>query len=385
MKKFYIILCLIATTISSCIKDEAPNAEADIVSCTLKEDVLKRPPIIENNKISLMVNKETDLSSLTPIFELTPGATINPPSNESNNFIIPQVYTVTSEDGKWKKEYTIYVTKDKETITSYTFNSFISKEEREYYYHIIQETDDYGAITLEWASGNSGFVTAAKADNLDNNDPTLFPTYSSEDGRNGRCAKMVTRKPKSGFVSIFAPIAAGNLFIGTFGEEVDITKPAVATHFGEGNIFPYYPLSIEGYYKYKAGPKWTVKNPQNGTDYENTTDTWDIYGVLYDAAQMYIDTQKSYLDGYNVLTSPYIVMIARLPRAERKEASEWTPFYIPFKEFEGGTPLDIEKLKRGDYNLAIVMSSSEEGAIFNGAENSTLCVDDVELKFSEDF
>ena len=100
---------------------------------------------------------------------------------------------------------------------------------------------------------------------------------------------------------------------------------------------------------------------------------------------MYIDTQKSYLDGYNVLTSPYIVMIARLPRAERKEASEWTPFYIPFKKFEGGTPLDIEKLKRGDYNLAIVMSSSEEGAIFNGAENSTLCVDDVELKFSEDF
>ncbi len=123
MKKFYIILCLIATTISSCIKDEAPNAEADIVSCTLKEDVLKRPPIIENNKISLMVNKETDLSSLTPIFELTPGATINPPSNESNNFIIPQVYTVTSEDGKWKKEYTIYVTKDKETITHYTFDT----------------------------------------------------------------------------------------------------------------------------------------------------------------------------------------------------------------------------------------------------------------------
>ena len=384
MKKFYIILCLIATTISSCIQDEAPNAEADIVSCTLKEDVLKRPPIIENNKISLMVNKETDLSSLTPIFELTPGATINPPSNESNNFITPQIYTVTSEDGKWKKEYTIYVTKDKETITHYTFDTYTSKEENGRHYHIIQETDDFGAITMEWASGNSGFVTAAGMDGLAD-DPTLFPTYSGEDGRDGRCAKMVTRKPKSTLVSIFAPIAAGNLFTGVFGQLESLSKPALSTHFGEGNIFPYYPLSIEGYYKYKAGPEWTIKNPQSGTDYENTTDTWDIYGVLYDAAQMYIDTQKSYLDGYNVLTSPYIVMIARLPRAERKEASEWTPFYIPFKEFEGGIPLDIEKLKRGDYNLAIVMSSSEEGAIFNGAENSTLCVDDVELKFSEDF
>lgn len=384
MKKFYIILCFIAITFSSCIKDEAPNAEADIVSCTLKEDVLKRPPIIENDKINLIVNKETDISNLTPIFELTPGATIDPPGNISNNFIMPQTYTVTSEDKKWKKTYTIYVTKDKEIITHYTFNSFTLKEENKYHYHILQETDDYGAATMEWASGNSGFVTAAGMDGQ-SDDPTLFPTYSDENGREGRCVRMVTRKPKSALVTLFAPIAAGNLFTGVFGQIESLSKPALSTHFGEGNIFPYYPMSIEGYYKYTAGSEWTVKNPQPGVDYENTTDTWDIYGVLYDAAQMYNDTQKSYLDGYNVQTSPYIVMIARLPREERKEASEWTYFYIPFKNFEGGTTLDVEKLKRGDYNLAIVMSSSEGGALFNGAENSTLCVDDVELKYSEDF
>ena len=38
-------------------------------------------------------------------------------------------------------------------------------------------------------------------------------------------------------------------------------------------------------------------------------------------------------------------------------------------------------MKNGDYNMAIVMSSSEEGAYFNGAEGSTLYVDDVILHY----
>ena len=58
----------------SCIQDEAPNAEADIIACSVPGDVLNRDPIIENNKVTL------DITALAPKFTLTPGASIIPNS-----------------------------------------------------------------------------------------------------------------------------------------------------------------------------------------------------------------------------------------------------------------------------------------------------------------
>lgn len=42
----------------SCIQDEAPNAEADIETCTVPGDVLNRDPIIGNDQITLPLKKE---------------------------------------------------------------------------------------------------------------------------------------------------------------------------------------------------------------------------------------------------------------------------------------------------------------------------------------
>ena len=44
-----------------------------------------------------------------------------------------------------------------------------------------------------------------------------------------------------------------------------------------------------------------------------------------------------------------------------------------------GKFIDKEKLKDGKYNVAIVFTSSLEGAYFNGAIGSTLLIDEVEL------
>lgn len=379
MKKFSLLLCLTVLLFASCIQDEAPNAEADITSCTLANGELKRPAIIENDRITLIVDRSTDLSELAPLFELTPGATITPENGSKHNFILPQTYTVTSEDKKWQKEYTVIASYGKELPTSFAFEGVTIKEGSKYHYHVIQEVDEAQSVTLDWASGNSAFTMAASMDGLENN-PTVFPTYSSENGRHGKCAVMVTRKPQNNLVTVFAKIAAGNLFTGVFDlKGSNLSESATATHFGAGCVFYQKPVSLEGYYKYKAGPKMTITKELGGKDYSNYKDTWDIYGILYDASQ------KPYLDGYNVLSDPSIVLIARLPYEERTESDDWKHFFIEFQPFEGGTPFDAEKLKNGDYNLAIVMSSSEEGAYFNGAENSTLYVDDVELKYTEDF
>ena len=108
MKLTRLLTCLLLCVMGmSCIQDEAPNAEADIVVCTVPADILRREPIIDNDKITRMVKANTDLSKQAPEFTLTPGATISPASGTTLDFNSPQFYTVTSEDGKWKKRYEV--------------------------------------------------------------------------------------------------------------------------------------------------------------------------------------------------------------------------------------------------------------------------------------
>ena len=78
--KHGILYLLLAIFSSSCIREEAPNAEADILSCRLPGVVMTTSPIITNNSINIFVGPGTDISSLAPEFTLTPGATIDPPS-----------------------------------------------------------------------------------------------------------------------------------------------------------------------------------------------------------------------------------------------------------------------------------------------------------------
>ena len=67
---FYLLLAIIS---SSCIRDEAPNAEADILSCILPDVVMTTSPIINNNSVTLFVGPGTDVSALAPEFVLTQG------------------------------------------------------------------------------------------------------------------------------------------------------------------------------------------------------------------------------------------------------------------------------------------------------------------------
>lgn len=98
MRTTYLITwLLLSITLMSCIRDEAPNAEADILTCVVPADILKRDPVIENNKVTLMVKADIDLAHQSPEFTLTPGATISPASGTERDFTSPQYYTVTSK------------------------------------------------------------------------------------------------------------------------------------------------------------------------------------------------------------------------------------------------------------------------------------------------
>ncbi len=87
----------------SCIQDEAPNAEADIIACSVPGDVLNRDPIIENNKVTLIVKAGTDITALAPKFTLTPGASIIPNSGTTLISLHLNIMEVTSERQNGRK------------------------------------------------------------------------------------------------------------------------------------------------------------------------------------------------------------------------------------------------------------------------------------------
>jgi hypothetical protein len=356
MKNLNCLLTILLTAcFSGCIREEAPNTEADILECIVDPDILKREPIIQNNRVLLLIKTNTDPSRQAPQFLLTEGATIEPASGTALDFTTPQNYVVTSEDGNWKKTYSIAYIRD-ELPTTFHFEDTIPETNNKYY--IFAEKQD-GVVSMEWATGNPGFLFTGAA-----HTPEDFPTTQYNDGYRGKCACMTTRKTGSFGEMIKIPIAAGNLFIGTFNVSDALSNsPLKATRFG----LPFHqiPVSFSGYYKYKAGADYY----EDGQVTPGKKDRCHFYAVLYES-----DNELRTLDGINVLTHPNILATAVIQ--DQRETDEWVFFQIPFTYREGKS-IDPEKLINGHYNLAVVFTSSIEGGSFKGAPGSRLLIDEV--------
>lgn len=305
-----LLFCFFMVMISvSCIREEAPNAEADILSCTVDGDILKAEPEIDNESVTLTVKSDADITNLAPVFTLTPGATITPASGSAFDFTTPRTYTVTSEDGHWTKTYTVRCIVSG-VSTEYHFEH-ITMEPKNGRYQIFYDFTSNGD-SVTWASGNAGFA-------LTNNklEPLDFPTMQDDNGYVGKCAKLVTRSTGSFGSGFGMPIAAGNLFIGTFDLLNAIPDARKGTRLGRP--FDHVPTYLSGYYKYKAGESYKV----NGEEVKGKKDQCDIYAIFYET-----DENVKYLDGFNGLTSPNLISVARI--SDQKETDEWTHFYIPF-------------------------------------------------------
>ena len=373
-KIFLLLLCLEVFTFSSCIREEALNDEADITSCMTGDSILIRDPIITNDKITLYIKDSVDITKQKPEFTLTEGATISPASGTLLNFSTPQKYTVTSQDGKWKKTYTVeYVYSNPATIFHfenvkyYTYPDPDTGKDKNFFQIFYDQTGDStntDSATADWGSGNAGYM-------ITNSDaaPTDYPTYQGDDGFIGKCAVLETRSTGPLGIMFKAPLAAGNLFTGTF--EVNMANMAKSTHFG--TPFYHVPTELVGYYKYKSGPVFT---DANSNVIKGKKDEFNIYAVFFDTSN-----GVDHLDGTNSLTSDQIVSKARI--SGQNETDTWTRFVIP-SNLIPAKPIDANKLKKGKYSIAIIMSSSSGGATFNGAVGSTLKVDEMQLFYKAD-
>lgn len=220
-----------------------------------------------------------------------------------------------------------------------------------------------GYSTLTWSSGNQGFALTGSGYT-----PNDFPTSISPNGRTGNCLQLITRKTGSLGTLVGMPIAAGNLFIGSFDIGSAMSDALSATKFG--TTFYYEPLNWSA--------TTNTKQDQNSMRTENlpTEKTFSISMPCFNEKTK--DVQM--LDGHIAKNNyEHENMVAAAVITDTHETSEWTRFELDFDYEHYGKTIDPQKLANGGYNVSIVLSASKDGDVFQGAPGSTLLIDDLEL------
>ncbi|MCD8317717.1 MAG: PCMD domain-containing protein [Paraprevotella sp.] len=379
MKKTLLGLYLFSALLwTSCIRNEPMNSECDIETATVVTD---HPEALFFNTgdvtqsiassdtviaFSLKENfKDSDMLKSLPIsFKITPGAVITPENGSPQDFSGKDgvTYYVTSEDRQWYRTYHVKFVPIRPLVTDLSFEHF-SLEPNGRYYEWYEQSQEGSTIDM-WATGNPGYAISRSSAK-----PDEFPTLPwCQDSIRGHCVKLETCDTGPFGVMVNMRIAAGNLFIGTFDVSNALKDAMAATLFGLP--FNRKPVSFEGYYKYKAGDRF---QNQKGTIQEGRVDQPDIYAVLYKNTDE--NGNSVLLKGDDVLTNPNIVALARIQNPVH-DFDTWTYFNLPFEYY---SPIDENRMKSYGYNLAVVFTSSIEGASFCGAEGSTLLVDEVKV------
>ena len=369
-----IVSAIFALALSSCFKDEAPNAECDIIEASLHvdnpTDIFYNPTdtlvrvLYTDNNISFSVRRKADLTALAPTFRITDGATISPASGSVHDFSKgPVIYTVTSEDKEWSRSYKVsfipVIRTSKDTL-SFNFEDYHLDSKGKYY--IWCEEHEDGNMYDDWATGNAGYgLTNGSAG------PEAYPSTVLDEGYEGKGVKLVTCSTGPFGQMVKLPLAAGNLFLGTFDMSIALKTPRLATGFGLP--FDKKPKTFTGYYKYKPGENFQNKDE---SIVEGKVDEASVYAILYRNHDE--DGNPVVLNGDNVQTSPLIV--AKAIAANIVPTDKWTQFTVDFSYLKD---FDLDLLENRGYNLAVVFSSSADGAFFQGAIGSTLCIDNVKI------
>lgn len=373
-----------SSTLTSCFKDEPLNAECDIEQAYIHVDnplgmFYQQSDTLINvlstaEDINFVVRKTTDLTSLAPIFNLTPGATIFPDNGSEQDFSNgPIVYTTTSEDGQYKRNYRVNFIFSKDML-EYNFDHFsLNTNAPANKYYVWTDLDDEGNPLNNWATGNPGYRMAKGSAQ-----PDEYPTTPWSEEGHETCVKLTTCETGKFGSDRKMPIAAGNLFLGEFDTKKALTanaagvKGVLATKFG----LPIgsQPVSFSGFYKYKRGDVFTDKN----NEVKDSKDYGSIYAVFYDNHDA--NGEPFVLHGDDVLSSDQIISIANIGQID--DTPEWTAFNLNFK-LQPGKAIDPVKLANRGYSLAIVSSSSINGATFEGAVGSTLWIDNFSIKCAE--
>lgn len=326
--------------------------------------VIEQPVINDDNSITFRVDEaavKADpnvLKTLVPTFTISDKATSSVESGKAMDLSKNVTITLLAEDGTLV-EYVVK-TPIKNSLMKFTFNEWDTAQQEGSVPYVVPFPKDV------LATPNEGATLL----NYDGNPLVGYPVVVEENGYKGKAAKLITRDARGSLAELGkAFITAGSVFTGKFvNNPLAALAPGGAlkmTHFGV--VYDKKPLSFKGMYKYAPGTPF-IKTVDGVATVTDDIDKCAIQAVLY-----MITSEDETLDGTNI-DSEDARIVARAQLEDGTAKADWTTFNLEFKWKEG-----VAYNAENSYKLAIVCSSSKDGANFNGAANSTLIVDELEV------
>ncbi|MBQ8454712.1 MAG: PCMD domain-containing protein [Bacteroidaceae bacterium] len=385
--------------LASCIAAEQPNTECDIETVSLRLETPTDFFYHDYDTLRTVISAETDIVftirsyanilSVPLSLRITDGASVFIKSDDGTE--VPFLngsdvdlsdekvrhFRVVSEDGAWSRNYTISVVHDvpSEGNLFIDFESYRLDASGKYYIWDAPEVFTDGL----WKNGNPGFKISRSSAK-----PMEYPsTPVAGGGPDGSaCLKLETCDTGPFGRMANMRLASGSMFNGIFDVGNALKDALKATQFG--SPFVHKPVQMRAWLRYEPGATF---QDFDGKTVSGVTDEPDAYVVLYrneDASG-----NKVQLDGNDVLSSPYIVALGRLPHHYNEDGSdrlsnnpihgitnEWQEVTIPV---EYKAEIDNDVLENKGYSLIIGFASSWGGAYFKGAIGSKLHVDNVRL------
>ena len=398
-KTFFVAIVVVSILLASCIRTEQKNTECDIEAVSLHLDTPIDFFYHEYDTMQTVISTETDIEfiirsyaniqSVPTTLRVTEGATVYiktedgeeiPFQNGSSiDFSNEKVhyFHVVSEDKVWSRDYTIAVVHDtpSEGNLFFDFETYSLDASGKYYVWEAPEIFTDG----QWKNGNPGFkISRSSAKPLDY--PSTPVVGGGPDGSD--CVKLETcdTGPFGRIAKML--IASGSMFNGIFDVGNALTDALKATQFGTPYL--HKPVMLRAWLRFEPG---SVFQDREGKPVEGVVDEPDVYVVFYRNEDA--EGNKVQLDGNDVLSSPYIVGLGRLPHHYNEDGSdqlsndpihgltnEWQEVTIPVEYRE---ELDDSVLKNKGYSLIIGFASSWGGAHFKGAIGSKFFIDNAQL------
>ena len=335
------------------------SSEANILSFTFDTSVeanagvISQPVIDETNAaITFRMEEGSSVTALIPTIEVSAGATVTPGSGTSVSFANGSAtFTVVAEDGT-TKVYTVSC--EMGSLIAYDFETW----------GVGTMYDD--VLNPEgWATCNDAVALIKNMGSLGGITYTgEYPVRQTSDVHSGNTAALLESVDTTGgeiFGQTIPKVTAGSMFLGEFNAFAAISDPMATTQFGI--IYDKKPVKVSGYYKYTPGTDFYNANGELQADKK---DACAMSAVLYE-----VENEEETLDGSNIYTSDKIVASAMFTTGET--VAEYTPFELNLEYVKA---YDASKM----YKFAVIFSASADGAAYNAAVGSTLCIDDVMIE-----
>ncbi|AYN03164.1 PCMD domain-containing protein [Flavobacterium sp. 140616W15] len=348
------ILFILLLSLASCVNDTyfGKSDKNDIRYFTLQNQSGFSNIDTKTKTISVTINSEADITKLAiDSIALSTFATLSPNKETTRDFTTPQTYIVTAENGN-KATYTVTVTQEGAypQLDNSNFDTWYTPSGKKYQ----QPGSDDNSI---WATANDGTTTTNSAN---------VTTYPYLNNGTDYIAQIITKDLGSLAGLVSQRMGSGTLFTGKF--VLNIANPSTSAQFGIP--FTARPKSFAVEIKYTAGIPY-----QDGKGKVlNKTDQADIYVILENRDN---------------------------PNAIKRIATGWyrteTTMGMNLQNINvdltygtlNSTFPDYQKPSNGLYgspndkptHISVVFASSADGILYEGGVNSTLYVNNFELKY----